>query len=246
MAMKNALRGLALAGFVLAQSFFSFAKAESPVTHSDDPVVNYNAGVASYKKHDYKTAKENFTRALITDNKALETKTEYNIGNSLFKIAKASEASDVGLAMDALKQAAHYYQKAIELDPADIDAKYNHELSKKLLKIIEKRPKTQQQQKNRKEENQDKNNKHQQNKEQERQDQQDKQDQKNEQPQSLDTQEDKQEKKKEKNGEKPEQKEEKLSEEEARMLASQFGQENIRLDINKDKNNQERAASKDW
>lgn len=233
----------------------AFAEKNTAATRSDDPIDNYNAGVASYRKADFKDAKERFTRSLITENKTLEKKAEYNIGNALFKIARSQEESRPDAAIDTLKQALRYYHQAIESDPGDLDAKYNHELAQKVLKILLEKPKPPQPQKQ-----DDKKDKQDRQENQGQQDQQQKQDRQQQQGPPKDEQQENKGSDSSQNrpGDKPEKqeerdeqkggdgKEEKLSEEEARMLAAQFGQEGPRMNFRQEQNNNERSVQKDW
>lgn len=99
-------------------------------------LLNYNAGSAYYKKGDYEKAKDLFSRVLTTQDKNTEAKTAYNIGNCLFKLSQASEEKQAENALNALKEALVYYQRAIELNQKDEDAKFNYEIADRKLEML--------------------------------------------------------------------------------------------------------------
>lgn len=115
---------------------------EALLKAQDSHLLNFNTADAYYKKGNYEKAKELFSRALSTQNKGLESKAAYNIGNSLFKQAQAKQKSGLSESLDLLNESLTYYQRAIELDQKDQDAKFNYELTaaklEKLKKDLEK------------------------------------------------------------------------------------------------------------
>ncbi|MDZ7271178.1 MAG: tetratricopeptide repeat protein [candidate division KSB1 bacterium] len=85
------------------------------------PIVHFNLGTTDYKRQNYEDALKDFDKALNSPDVATQAKAYYNIGNTLFRMGKLPESI---LA----------YQRALQLDPNDVDAKYNLELVRALLK----------------------------------------------------------------------------------------------------------------
>jgi len=126
----------------------------------------YNLGDAFYMQNNYLDATAAFdsVRTMKLDD-ATRSKTYYNLGNSLVKLAQDSAQ----LAGEALQNSVESYKQALRLDPNDMDAKYNLAYAQNLLK--------QQQQQQQDQQNQDQQKQDQQKQDQQKQDQQNKQDQ---------------------------------------------------------------------
>ena len=83
----------------------------------DDSAANFGLGVSAYQQGDIKSAMEAFDRILRDDEPELKAKSYYNMGNILYDQQRSEES----LA---------FFKKALELDPADTDAKFNYEILK--------------------------------------------------------------------------------------------------------------------
>jgi Ca-activated chloride channel family protein len=104
----------------------------------DDPQLLYNFGTSSFKNNMYDDAIEAFTKALKSDDIALQEKAYYNRGNSYYqKGAEALQADPQGT-IDHWQQALNSLQAALELAPDDEDARHNHDVIKKRLEELEK------------------------------------------------------------------------------------------------------------
>lgn len=103
----------------------------------DSDVVNFDLGAALYKMEDYREAISHFEKALISKDKSIEQKASYNIGNGKYKYAIGKRDENLPECIDLLKQALHHYERAIELDSQDEDAKYNYELTKRGIEQLE-------------------------------------------------------------------------------------------------------------
>lgn len=103
-----------------------WAEAESQFqealkTDPGNAEIHYNLGAAQFKQENYESALESLKKALLTNDVTLQQHTWYNTGNVHAKMEKHKEAIDA-------------YKKALELNPDDIDAKYNLELVRAKLK----------------------------------------------------------------------------------------------------------------
>lgn len=77
--------------------------------------AHFGVGHSAYIMSDYKQALSEFESSLTSDDKRLKSKIFYNIGNTLFQQGRYQESSAS-------------FRKALELNPGDVDAKYNYEL----------------------------------------------------------------------------------------------------------------------
>ncbi len=102
----------------------------------EEPLIHFNIAGALYKKSQYDEAIKEYQQALFSSDKYLEAKANYNIGNCKFRQGKIKEIADLAGAIEDYRAALDYYKRAIELDPADKDAKFNHEFTERLLKSL--------------------------------------------------------------------------------------------------------------
>lgn len=102
----------------------------------DSAIVNFDIGAVYFKKGDFDTAIGSFEKALLSEDKLLESQANYNIGNSKYKLGKLKENTDLASCAKSFRQALDYYKRALDLNPQDEDAKFNHELVEKELKVI--------------------------------------------------------------------------------------------------------------
>jgi tetratricopeptide (TPR) repeat protein len=236
---------------------YSEAQEEAP----DSDIVHYNLGAAHYKKGNYEEAIESFTRALSTDDRDLESKAAYNLANSKYRLGAMKAGSDMQGSASLYRESLDYYRRAMELNERDRDAKYNHEVVEKELKILMDRMKQQQ------EEDQEQNGNQDQGKEQEgegkesrpessQEEQQDKQQAKEQESQKGGSEETKEEEgpqvssqespqDNQQKGEEGDQEIE-MSPEEARMLLESYGLEEAREEVNKQMRGRSRGVLKDW
>ncbi len=111
---------------------------------SRDPaeaILQYNKAVTLYKKTDFKEAHGTFMSVLATGEETLEQRTFYNMGNTRYRIGEAAEKTDPKNALKKYREALKYYERAIELDPDDLDPKFNYELTEKKVKELEQKTK---------------------------------------------------------------------------------------------------------
>ncbi|MEW6601666.1 MAG: tetratricopeptide repeat protein [Nitrospirota bacterium] len=115
-----------------AAESYNKALKQSP----DSDIAHFNLGDALYKKGQYKEAVDAFTKALSTDNKAIEAKAIYNLANTKYKLGSEAANSDLDSAISMYREALEYYKRAMQMKEGDKDAKYNHELVEKKLKVL--------------------------------------------------------------------------------------------------------------
>jgi tetratricopeptide (TPR) repeat protein len=103
--------------------------------------LEYNIGTALYKDGKYEEAFDKLQKALVTEDIQYEADAHYNQGNVHYQMGNYQEAIKA-------------YQKSLELNPEDLDAKFNLELARKMLKEQLKPEKQEQQQQQQQEQQQ--------------------------------------------------------------------------------------------
>ncbi|MFQ5484273.1 MAG: hypothetical protein ACE5DO_02960, partial [Desulfobacterales bacterium] len=66
----------------------------------------------------------------------LEAKAIYNLANTKYKLGNAQAKKDINGAIGLYRESLDYYRRAMEMNEKDRDAKYNHELVEKQLKVL--------------------------------------------------------------------------------------------------------------
>lgn len=109
------------------------------IDEPESPEVHFNIGDSQYKIKKYDEALKQYEKLLSVPDAVFQSKVYYNIGNTMFRSGKIAESI-------------LSYKKALELNPDDIDAKFNLEFARNFLKEHAKKEQTpqqkQQQQKN--------------------------------------------------------------------------------------------------
>jgi len=100
-----------------ALDYYHQAEVESP----ENPALDYNIGNALYKDDKYEEAVEKYKNSLSSEDVEKVADANYNLGNVQYRMAD-------------YQNAIMSYQNALELNPDDLDAKYNLELARKMLK----------------------------------------------------------------------------------------------------------------
>lgn len=120
------------------ESMEHYKKASSSEPNSS--IINYNLGVASYKLKEFEKAVGFFNRAWINDEEEdIKKLALYNLANSEYMHGISMENSNLQEAINQLTQSLRHYEKALEIDNEDEDAKYNHEFVKKELDRLKKK-----------------------------------------------------------------------------------------------------------
>ena len=127
------------------QALQEYNKAQTILPNSG--LINFNMGTAYYRKSNYPKAIAAFTKSLVTRNSKLEEKANYNIANTKYRQGQLKENTDLATAISLYRESLDYYQRAIELNGNDQDAKFNHEFVEKKMKMLMDKLKQQQKQK---------------------------------------------------------------------------------------------------
>jgi len=124
--LASAADGKAMEGMALyqKQKFNQASKKflEARQGKPNDPKISYNLGNSRYKQGDYAKALQSYSRSVEQNsNSSTNQKANYNMGNALFR-------------MNKLEESIVAYKKALELDPSDMDAKFNLEFVREQIK----------------------------------------------------------------------------------------------------------------
>jgi Ca-activated chloride channel family protein len=108
--------------------------------------LHFNIGNAAYKKEDYEEASKSYMKAAsLAADVMLESKAYYNLGNCKYRQGRLKENTNLGEAISLYREALDYYKQALDSDPEDANAKYNHEFVERKIKELLDRQKQQQQ-----------------------------------------------------------------------------------------------------
>ncbi len=106
----------------------------------DSNVIFFNLGNGYYKKGNYKNATESFDKVLSSESKEptqdIEAKTNYNIGNSIYRKGENLELMKPEKALSFYSRTLECYKRAMDLDPEDEDAKFNYEFVAKKMQSL--------------------------------------------------------------------------------------------------------------
>ena len=110
---------------------------EASVGDPESPYIYFNRGNVLYRQEDFDKAKEAFEQAsLKSKDLALEARSQYNIGNCLFRQGDRQRDSDLQKSLEAFETSVRYYQRALELDPKRADAAHNIEVARLTIKAV--------------------------------------------------------------------------------------------------------------
>lgn len=87
----------------------------------ESPEIHFNIGNSQYKIKKYDESLKEYEKLLSVPDMMFQSKVYYNIGNVLFRSGKIAESI-------------LSYKKALELNPDDMDAKFNLEFARNFLK----------------------------------------------------------------------------------------------------------------
>jgi len=91
------------------------------IDNPESPEINFNVGNSQYKLKKYEESLKEYEKLLAVPDAMFQSKVYYNIGNTLFRSGKIAECI-------------LSYKKALELNPDDMDAKFNLEFARNFLK----------------------------------------------------------------------------------------------------------------
>ncbi|MES2658201.1 MAG: VWA domain-containing protein [Verrucomicrobiota bacterium] len=114
------------------------SRAAEAVSSSQDPRKTYNQGTEAYAKGDFAKASESLKASLRTQDLALQQRSYYNLGNTLYRTGQGTLEKDPEATIKTWEESIKAYQDALSLNDADEDAKYNKALVEKKLEELKK------------------------------------------------------------------------------------------------------------
>ena len=105
----------------------------------EDPRLQYNSGSSAYAGKDYAKAAQRFEAALSATDKVLQQHAYYNLGNTEYRLGE--NESDPKQKQEQWEQSLQHFEKALNLEPNDQDAKHNLELVRQQLEELKKQQK---------------------------------------------------------------------------------------------------------
>jgi len=103
-------------------------------TQTNDFRLVFNAGDAAYRTTNYDLAQTLFQDVTLAPDINLQQKAYYNLGNTQFQMAK--QATDLDGVQSAFETAEKSYQRAVDLNTNDMDAKFNLQYTKDAIERI--------------------------------------------------------------------------------------------------------------
>ncbi len=91
---------------------------DAQINSPNDLILKYNSANAYYKLNQFQEAEKLYSQVASAGDPTISQRAIYNLGNTAYRQGK-------------LEQSLSFYQKALELDPKDEDAKFNIEFVKK-------------------------------------------------------------------------------------------------------------------
>jgi Ca-activated chloride channel homolog len=104
-----------------------------PQTSAADK-LNFDSGAAAYKMKDYGKALESFSQALLSPDTGLQSKTHYNLGNTLYEHGEALQGDDKKLT--DWTNALQHYEQTLKFEPQNKEAKDNYEYVKNKIEEL--------------------------------------------------------------------------------------------------------------
>ena len=128
---------------VLGMSLFGMAqgRAAETVSAQQDPRQIYNQGTEAYAKGDFGKASESLRASLRTQDLALQHRSYYNLGNTLYRSGQGTLKKDPEATLKTWEESVKAYQDALALNASDEDALYNKALVEKKLEELKKQQK---------------------------------------------------------------------------------------------------------
>ena len=106
---------------------------EHPNTRAADK-IQFDAGAAAYKMKDYGKALQSFSQALLSPDAQLQSRSHYNLGNTLYQRGETQKGNDKKLA--DWQNALQHYEQTLKIEPENKEAKENADYVKKKIEEL--------------------------------------------------------------------------------------------------------------
>ena len=113
-----------------------------PQSRAEDK-LQFDSGAAAYKLKDYGKALESFSQALLSPDTGLQSRSHYNLGNTLYERGETQKSDDKKLSdwTDALE----HYEQTLKVEPQNKEAKENYDYVKKKIEELKNKKQPEQQ-----------------------------------------------------------------------------------------------------
>jgi Ca-activated chloride channel family protein len=109
---------------------------EHPQTGAADK-LQFDSGAAAYKMKDYAKALDSFSQALLSPDKTLQSRSHYNLGNTLYQRGESEKADDKKLT--DWSNALQHYDETLKIEPQNKEAKENAEFVKNKIEELKRK-----------------------------------------------------------------------------------------------------------
>jgi len=116
-----------------AYSHFQETLKTHPQSRAEDK-LQFDSGAAAYKLKDYGKALESFSQALLSLDTGLQSKSHYNLGNTLYQRGEAQKSDEKKLS--DWTNALDHYEQTLKAEPQNKEAKENYEYVKKKIEEL--------------------------------------------------------------------------------------------------------------
>ncbi|MEP6698297.1 MAG: VWA domain-containing protein [Verrucomicrobiota bacterium] len=118
-----------------SEAYQEFQKTlqEHPQTNASDK-IEFDAGAAAYKMKDYGKALNSFSQALLSPDSGLQSRSHYNLGNTLYERGETQKSDEKKLT--DWTNALQHYDQTLKIDPKNKEAKENSEFVKKKIEEL--------------------------------------------------------------------------------------------------------------
>jgi Ca-activated chloride channel homolog len=113
-----------------AYSQFQQTLKTHPQSRAEDE-LQFDSGAAAYKSEEYGKALESFSQALLSPDNGLQSKSHYNLGNTLYQRGETQKSDDKKLS--DWTNALDHYQQTLKIEPQNKEAKDNYDYVKKKI-----------------------------------------------------------------------------------------------------------------
>lgn len=125
-----------------AYSHFQETLKAHPQSRAEDK-LQFDSGAAAYKLKDYSKALESFSQALLSRDTGLQSKSNYNLGNTLYQRGEAQKSDEKKLS--DWTNALDHYEQTLKVEPQNKEAKENYEYVKKKIEELKNKKQPEQQ-----------------------------------------------------------------------------------------------------
>jgi Ca-activated chloride channel homolog len=122
--------------FPEAYQEFEKTLKEHPQTHAADK-IEFDSGAAAYKMKDYGKALNSFSQALLSPDTGLQSRSHYNLGNTLYQRGETQKKDDAK--MKDWTNALQHYEQSLKITPDNKEAKENLEYVKRKIEELKQR-----------------------------------------------------------------------------------------------------------